>query len=312
MKQMMTKLRSPIVISFIGVIVVLLVGSTFFPQMMSINYLLQQLQMASFLGIAATGAMLVILLGHIDLSLPWTLTAAAIISCAFSGRGIAVSVSVGLLVGIVDGLINGLGVALLRLPSMIWSLAINFIFLGISVFITGGFMPQGHPVPFIKVLGIGRTLGVPNIILVWLVVSVLAILVLNRTKLGRYIYAVGMSEKVAFLSGINTNRIIIALFVVSGVSSALTGILLSGYSNQAFQAMGEPYQIPALAAVVIGGTSMGGGRGSYIGTISGVIFITFLSSLLSVMQIPEAGRQIIFGGIIILMLFAYTRRGEEK
>jgi ribose transport system permease protein len=121
-----------------------------------------------------------------------------------------------------------------------------------------------------------------------------------------------MSEKVAFLSGISTNRIIIALFVVSGVSSALTGILLSGYYNQAFQAMGEPYQIPALAAVVIGGTSMGGGRGQYTGTISGVIFITFLSSLLSVMHIPAAGRQIIYGCIIILMLFAYTRRGEEK
>ena len=130
-------------------------------------------------------------------------------------------------------------------------------------------------------------------------------------KLGRYLYAVGTNEKVAFLSGINTNRIIIGVFVISGVSSALTGILLSGYSNQAFQAMGEPYLIPVLAAVVIGGTSMGGGRGSYIGTISGVIFITFLSSILSVMQIPEAGRQIIYGIIIILMLFTYTRTSEE-
>jgi ribose transport system permease protein len=307
----MIKLRNPIVISFIGVVVILVIGSIFFRQMMSINYLLQQLKMASFLGIAATGAMLVILLGQIDLSLPWTLTAAAIISCALSEKGIVVSIGVGLLVGIADGLINGVGVALLRLPSMIWTLAMNFIFLGISVFITGGFMPQGHPVQLIKVLGVEKTLGIPNVVLFWCVVSAVAMLVLNRTKLGRYIYAVGTNEKVAFLSGINTNRIIIGLFVISGVSSALTGILLSGYSNQAFQAMGEPYLIPVLAAVVIGGTSMGGGRGSYIGTIAGVIFITFLSSLLSVMQIPEAGRQIIYGIIIILMLFTYTRTTEE-
>jgi ribose transport system permease protein len=153
---------------------------------------------------------------------------------------------------------------------------------------------------------------VPNIILCWVVIAALVILMLNRTKFGRNIYAVGISEKVAYLSGIKTNRIIVVLFIFSGVSSALTGMLLSGYSNQAFQAMGEPYQIPALAAVVIGGTSMGGGRGTYLGTISGVIFITFLTSLLSVMQMPEAGRQIIYGSIIILMLMTYTRRREER
>jgi ribose transport system permease protein len=308
----MKRLSNPIVISLAGVLVILIVGSIFFPQMMSINYLLQQLQVASFLGIAAAGAMLVILIGHIDLSLPWTLTAAAIISCALSGKGIVVSLGAGLMVGVIDGLMNGLGVAFLRLPSMIWSLAMNFIFLGISVFITGGFMPQGHPVPFMKVLGIGRTFGIPNILVFWCVIAVLIVLMLNRTKFGRYIYAIGVSEKVAYLSGINTSRVTILLFVISGVSSAVTGMLLSGYSNQAFQAMGEPYQVPALAAVVIGGTSMGGGRGSYLGTISGVVFITFLTSLLSVMQIPEAGRQIIYGCIIILMLLTYARRREER
>jgi ribose transport system permease protein len=216
------------------------------------------------------------------------------------------------MVGVIDGLLNGFGVAFLRLPSMIWSLAMNFIFLGISVFITGGFMPQGHPVPFMKVLGIGRTFGIPNILVFWCIIAVLIILMLNRTKFGRYIYAVGVSEKVAYLSGINSNSVIVLLFIFSGISSAVTGMLLSGYSNQAFQAMGVPYQVPALAAVVIGGTSMGGGRGSYLGTISGVIFITFLTSLLSVMQIPEAGRQIIYGSIIILMLLTYTRRKDER
>lgn len=308
----MKRLSNPIVISLAGVLVILVIGSIFFPQMMSINYLLQQLQVASFLGIAAAGAMLVILIGHIDLSLPWTLTAAAIISCALSGKGIVVSIGAGLMVGVIDGLMNGFGVAFLRLPSMIWSLAMNFIFLGISVFITGGFMPQGHPVPFMKVLGIGRIFGIPNILVFWCVIAILIVLMLNRTKFGRYIYATGVSEKVAYLSGINTNRVIVLLFIFSGVSSAVTGMLLSGYSNQAFQAMGEPYQVPALAAVVIGGTSMGGGRGSYLGTISGVVFVTFLTSLLSVMQIPEAGRQIIYGCIIVLMLLTYTRRKDER
>ena len=136
----MKRLNNPIIISLAGVVGILVVGGIFFPQMITPNYLLQQLQVASFLGIAAVGAMLVILLGHIDLSLPWTLTAAAIISCALSGQGIIVSLGAGLLVGMVDGLINGFGVAFLRLPSMIWTLAMNFIFLGISVLLYGFFL----------------------------------------------------------------------------------------------------------------------------------------------------------------------------
>ena len=202
----MKKLNNPIIISLAGVVVILVVGGIFFPQMITPNYLLQQLQVASFLGIAAVGAMLVILLGHIDLSLPWTLTAAAIISCALSGQGIVVSLGAGLLVGIVDRSDQfGSGSRFLRLPSMIWTLAMNFIFLGISVFITGGFMPQ-VPRPSMKVLGIGRTLGIPNVVIVWAVISCIIILMLTRTKFGCTIYAVGISEKVAFLSGVNSNR----------------------------------------------------------------------------------------------------------
>jgi ribose transport system permease protein len=304
--------RNPALISLIGTVFVFVAGGIVFPQVFSLNYLRQQLQVASFLGIAATGAMLVILIGGIDLSLPWVLTAAAIISSALSGRGALISIGAGLLVGLVAGLTNGLGAAILRIPSIIWSLAVNFIFLGICVFITGGFMPQGHPTAIIKTIGIGRTLGVPNIILFWCALSAYVILTLTLTRFGRFIYAVGMNEKVAFLSGIRTRRIIIGIFIMSGICNALTGIMLSGYSNQAFQAMGDPYLIPAIAAVVIGGTSISGGSGSYLGTIIGVIFITYLSSLLSVLQVPEAGRQIFFGVIIIAMTISYSRRKEER
>jgi ribose transport system permease protein len=304
--------RNPALVSLIGTVFVFVVGGIIFPQVFSLNYLMQQLQLASFLGIAATGAMLVILIGGIDLSLPWVLTAAAIISCAFSGKGVLISMGAGILVGLVAGLANGLGAAILRIPSIIWSLAVNFIFLGICVFITGGFMPQGHPTAIIKTIGIGRTLGVPNIILFWCVLSVYIILTLNLTRFGRFIYAVGQNEKVSFLSGIRTKRIIILIFIMSGICNALAGIMLSGYSNQAFQAMGDPYLIPAIAAVVIGGTSISGGSGSYLGTIIGVIFITYLSSLLSVLQVPEAGRQIFFGVIIIAMTISFSRRKEER
>jgi ribose transport system permease protein len=304
--------RSPVIVSLLGIASVVIVGGIIFPRVLSLGYLMQQLQLASFLGIAAAGATLVILIGGIDLSLPWVLTAAAIISCSLSGKGVAVSLAAGLLVGLIAGLANGLGAAILRIPSIIWSLAVNFIFLGICVFITGGFMPQGHPTEIIKAIGIGRTFGIPNIVLFWCVLAVYIIMTLRRTRFGRFIYAVGSSERVAFLSGIRTKRIIIGIFVMSGLCNAIAGIMLSGYSNQAFQAMGDPYLIPAIASVVIGGTSISGGSGSYAGTILGVIFITYLSSILSVLQVPEAGRQILFGLIIIIMMISYSRRREER
>jgi ribose transport system permease protein len=304
--------RNPAFASLLGTAFVVIVGGIIFPQVFSLAYFLQQLQLASFLGIVAAGAMLVILIGGIDLSLPWVLTAAAIVSCSVSGRGVVASLAAGLLVGLVAGLANGLGAAILRIPSIIWSLAVNFIFLGICVFITGGFMPQGHPTEVIKTVGIGRTAGIPNIVLFWCVLAFYIIITLRQTKFGRFIYSVGSNETVAFLSGIKTKRIIIAVFVMSGLCNAIAGIMLSGYSNQAFQAMGDPYLIPAIASVVIGGTSISGGRGSYLGTILGVIFITFLSSLLSVLQVPEAGRQILFGLMIIIMTISYSRKKEER
>ena len=304
--------RNPIFISLVGIVFVVIVGGIIFPQVLSLGYLMQQLQLASFLGIAAAGAMLVILIGGIDLSLPWVLTAAAIISCALSGKGVAVSLGAGLFAGLVAGVVNGLGIAILRIPSIIWSLAVNFIFLGICVFITGGFMPQGHPTEIIKTIGIGRTIGIPNIVLFWFVLAFYIIMTLRQTRFGRFMYAVGSSERVAFLSGIRTKRIIISIFVMSGLCNAIAGIMLSGYSNQAFQAMGDPYLIPAIASVVIGGTSISGGSGSYVGTILGVIFITYLNSILSVLQVPEAGRQILFGLIIIIMMISYSRRREER
>ena len=116
-------------------------------------------------------------------------------------------------------------------------------------------------------------------------------------------------ERAAYLSGINTRRVILIAFTLAGALSALGGVLLAGYAAKAAQSMGDAYLLPAIAAVVLGGTSILGGRGSYLGTVAGVLLITLLQSILSVMQIPEYGRQIIYGVVIILMLLAY---GREK
>jgi ribose transport system permease protein len=152
--------------------------------------------------------------------------------------------------------------------------------------------------------------GIPNALFVWLVVGLVIVFILKRTPLGRYIFAIGNREGATYLSGVNTRGVLIACFGISGMCSALAGVMLAGYSTKAYQAMGDPYLLPAIAAVVLGGTHILGGRGTYLGTVAGVILISLLQSILSVMQMPEAGRQIIYGVVIIVMLLVYGR-GER-
>lgn len=191
---------------------------------------------------------------------------------------------------------------------MIFTLGINAVAQGLIVVQTGGFAPQDRATPAMHLIATGRSLlGIPNALLVWLVIGGATVFMLNKTTLGRSIYAVGNRERAAYLSGVDTRRVVLLCFMLAGACSAAAGVLLTGYSTKAYQAMGDAYLLPAIAAVVLGGTNILGGSGSYIGTVVGVILITLLQSILSVMQIPEMGRQIIYGIVIIAMLLVYGR-----
>lgn len=302
----------PVVAAAACTLALLLVGSLYSSNFLSPDYLLLQLQIASFLGIVATGAMLVILLGGIDLSVPWLVTVGGVMSAAAAGwwgdTGAALAIPFGIACGAALGLVNGIGVAYLRVPSMIFTLGINAVAQGLIVVQTGGFAPQDRATPTMHLIATGRSLlGIPNALLVWIAVGAATLFLLHRTTLGRSIYAVGNRERAAYLSGIDTRRVTLLCFVIAGACSAAAGVLLTGYSTKAYQAMGDAYLLPAIAAVVLGGTNILGGKGSYLGTVVGVILITLLQSILSVMQIPEMGRQIIYGVVIIAMLLVYGR-----
>jgi ribose transport system permease protein len=302
----------PVMVAFGCIILILLAGALYSPEFLSPDYLLQQLQVGAFLGIIASGAMMVILLGHIDLSIPWTVTLGAMMATALGGwmgpAGVWFAIPFGVLCGAFIGVLNGLGVAYLRLPSMIFTLGMNAVVQGLMVLHTGGFAPQDHATDAMHFLAVKRSLfGIPNALFVWLAVGLIVIFLLRKTAFGRAVYAIGNRESVAYLSGINTNAVLIGCFAFCGACAAFAGVLLAGYSTKAYQAMGDPYLLPAIAAVVLGGTNILGGRGNYLGTIAGVILITLLQSILSVMQMPEAGRQVIYGSVIIGMLLLYGR-----
>lgn len=305
-----------IVLVAAGCLVLLAVGGMILPAFLSPNYLLQQLQIASFLGIIAAGATLVILLGHIDLSVPASITAIAVLTTTLAGSAdplvAGLAIPAGLAAGALIGLVNGLGAAFLRLPSMVWTLAMNSMLVGAVVFFTGGFKPRGLAPPLSVALSLERTLGIPNAFLFWLAVIAFVTWLTRRTIYGKYLIAMGNSEKAVYLSGVRVRLVTTLTFVAAGLFTAIGAILLAGYANQAYQGMGDPYLLPVITAVVIGGTSILDGKGSYAGTVAGAIFITLLSSILSVLQMPEALRQIVFGVIILAMLLTRTMQRNRN
>lgn len=309
-RALLGRLDPAVATAFACIIALLVIGSLYSPNFLSPEYLLQQLKVGAFLGVIATGMMLVILLGQIDLSVPWAVTMGAMMASAataFGPVGEALAIPFGILCGVGLGLVNGIGVAYLRIPSMIVTLAVNAVAQGLMVAYTGGFAPQDTASAAMKFLGAQATLGIPHAVVVWAVVGLAAVFVLGRTTFGRAVYGIGNRESAAYLSGVPTQRVVMIAFAVSGGLAAFGGVLLAGYAGKAAQSMGDAYLLPAIAAVVLGGTSILGGRGSYVGTVAGVILITLLQSILSVWQMPEFGRQIIYGTIIVAMLLVYGR-----
>lgn len=301
-----------------GLIFVLIILGTLFvsPNFSSPTFLIQQLRQASFLGIIAAGQMVVILTGNIDLSVSWTLNLAAVLAtsvAAGQNENMAAGVAVGLGVGALVGLVNGVGVAYLRVPSMVLTLGINALLKGIIVVYNGSAPKFEQAPPFLSWLATEILGGVvPVAVLLWAVISIVNYTVLNRSTLGRKTYAVGNNEIATYLSGVRTPRVLIGAFVLSGVMNALAGLMLAGNAGRSFNEMGEPFLLPAIAAVVIGGTSILGGSGKYLGTIAGVILIRLLDSALNIVQVPPAMRDITFGLVILSMLFLYGRAEKVR
>ena len=308
---MLQRIDPAVATAFACIFLLLFLGSLYSSSFLSPEYLLQQLKVASFLGVIATGMMIVILLGEIDLSVPWVVAVGGMMASAATAYGILgdiFAIPFGVLCGVVLGFMNGIGVAYLRIPSMIITLAVNAVAQGLMVAYTGGFSPQGSASGAMRFLATGTTiLDIPNGLIVWAIVGGSAVFLLAKTSFGRAIYAIGNRERAAYLSGAATQRVVMLAFAISGGLSAFGGVLLAGYASKAAQAMGDAYLLPSIAAVVLGGTSILGGRGSYLGTVAGVILITLLQSILSVMQIEDAGRQVIYGAVIIVMLLLYGR-----
>jgi ribose transport system permease protein len=306
----------PLVIAGLLILLILLVAGIRNPGFVSVDNLRNQLVLASFLGIAAAGQTLLILTGGIDLSLAWNLNFSAILMTqtirdSQSAGQVTWAIVLALASSMIVGFVNGIGVAFLRIPSLVMTLGMNAVLLGLTLVYTNG-TPQGTAPHVIIELATGKIAGIPWAILLWAAISAAMIFTLKRTVFGRRLYAIGNNPRASYLSGVPVRAVLVASYTIAGLMAGITGLLLTGRSNQSFLRMGDPYVLPAIAAVVIGGTSILGGSGGYVGTILGAIIITLLQSVLGIEGFSQADQQILFGAIVLVMLLLYGRESRVR
>jgi len=273
-------------------------------------------RLAAFLGIIAAGQTLVIISGGegIDLSVGAVVTLGAILTFMISGGSserLWLALLVVLAVGAAIGLVNGLGIVFVRIPPLVMTLGMAGVVQGTILAVTRGNIPGGVPRALANLVT-GRFLGVPGAIYLWALLGLLMWFVLQRTRYGRELFAVGVNRRTAALSGVNVSGVVVLTYTLSGLLAALGGLLLLGFTQRVFLTLGETYLFPSIAAVVVGGTVLAGGRGSNFGTMAGALVLTMTESLLRSMRIGEAYQMIVFGAILVVLLSVYGRQRERE
>src|SRR5580704_15833629 len=245
---------------------------------------------AAPLAIMAGGQTLVMLTGGIDLSVASVATGAAYLLATNASSGAAAAIGLALLVGIIVGLMNG-GVLIVYSQHMMAS--------------------QPHVPDVIQTLGAGRVFGlVPIDLFLWLVIGALILFGLQRTGFGRLLYAVGDNREACHLAGVRVWRVLFANYLLCAILAAIAGLVIVGGTNAADLSLADSYLLPSVACVVIGGTSIFGGRGGYAGTIIGALILTVLTGLLTLLDVSEPIKQILYGAIILSLAAAYARLTE--
>lgn len=272
------------------------------------------LRLASFIAIIGAGQTLVIISGGegIDLSAGPIVTVGALLTYMIINGQNNLILPVMLLVigvGAVIGLFNGLGITYLKISPFVMTLGMAGVVQGALILWTKGYY-DGRVAPIMtQLMARDLAFGIPGMIFIWILIGVLMTLLLERTRYGKQLFAIGVNRIAARLSGVKVRGMVVITYVLAGAMAAFSGFLLVGYTQNAGPNLGNQYLFPSIIAVAIGGTQMSGGKGSYFGTIAGAIVIQLISSLLTTMQLPQALQQIIYGSLLVIILIIY---GREK
>ncbi|MEP9397016.1 ABC transporter permease [Mesorhizobium sp. KR2-14] len=300
-------------LAFASLIALIVVFSLASPNFMQTSNIIAILQATSVNGVLAIAATLVIITGGIDLSVGTLMTFCAVsagVVLTFWGMPLGLGVIAAVIAGAVSGIMSGTFVAKLKIPPFIATLGMMLILKGLSLVISGTRPIYFNGTPGFTQISQGSLIGslvpalpIPNGVLILFLVAIAASFILERTILGRFTFALGSNEEAVRLSGVNTDRWKIAVYALAGSICGIAGLLIASRLNSAQPALGQGYELDAIAAVVIGGTSLSGGRGTIIGTLIGALIISVLANGLRILSVAQEWQTVVTGSIIILAVY---------
>lgn len=298
--------------SLIGLVLLCAIITFVTPSFLSLSNITNVFTQVSVNAIIAVGMTFVILTGGIDLSVGSTLAISGALSASIikSTGSVTLAIIVAALVGIAIGLVNGLLISKGKLQAFIATLATMTIFRGATLVFTNGTPISKLPEKFVNI-GNGKIGFMPITVIITVIVSIIAIYVLSQTRFGRYLYALGGNEDSARLSGINTDKIKTLVYVVSGFASSIAGVIITSRIASASPNAGTSFELDAIAAVVIGGTSLAGGEGKITGTLIGALIIGVLNNGLNLMNVSPFYQSIV-KGLVILIAVLLDKKSRKK
>ncbi|MCA0458395.1 MAG: ABC transporter permease [Chloroflexi bacterium] len=307
----------PALVAVLLAIVLFIIGGALAPGFTNRDQAVNIIRLAAFLGIIAAGQTLVIISGGegIDLSAGALVTLGAILTYRISNGDdgmIIPALVIVLLAGAAIGFLNGIGIALLKMPPLVITLGMAGVVTGFIYFYTRGELIGKTPPAMGKLLSQALVGPVPGVIFLWLLLGAGMWVLLERTTFGKHLFAVGTNRIAARLSGVRVNQVVILTYVLSGALAAFGGFVLLGFTQTVFLNLGQPYLFPSIAAVVVGGTVLAGGKGSYWGTMAGALVLQVVDSLLLALRVEEAYQLVILGAILLALLTLYGRQRSVR
>lgn len=298
------------------VLLVVLVGVLEYlrPGIVNDRWIANTVKFAIPLAILAAAQTLTMLTGGIDLSVGFVATAVAFVMASLvTQMDPILAIPLALVPALLAGLTTGIGVGFFRVHPLIMTLAVGLVVQGLLLIYQRAQLGSDLDIPEVLAwLGTGRSWGLPNSLLVFVPLAAIIIYGLRRTGYGRVLYALGDNEGASRLSGVRRPRVMVVLYMISSLLAGIGGLVYIGLIKVAALDLADDLLLPSVAAAVIGGTSMFGGRGGYAGTIVGALILGVLGTILTTLQLPEGARRIVFGAIVIVVTAMYVRLSGER
>jgi ribose transport system permease protein len=293
-------------LAFGSLIILFIVFSLASPNFAKFDNIVGILLATAVNGILALGVTFVIITGGIDLSIGTGMTFAAVMTAVFITNWklpIIIGVVGGILMGGLCGFINGIIIAKMKVPPFVATLGMMMVAKGLSLVISGTKPIYFNDTPLFREIAMGSIFGIPNAVLIFFLVAIIASIILTRTVLGRYNFALGSNEEAARLSGINVDAWKISIYTLCGIFFGLAGVLMASRLNSAQPSLGQGYELDAIAAVVIGGTSLSGGEGTILGTVIGAFIMSVLTNGLRILSVPQEWQTVVTGVIVVMAVY---------